>query len=321
MLSYEEFKEAFGIRFPEVMGKEYSEFEFIEFPVKKHGRDLDGFTFCSKGEFTKKFPVMKPTFYFQEVYSSYLEHGDINRELYYIADSMRTAISKCYNLSEIMDVKKIRKGVVAELINPKMLNVYKHDLPHREFLNMVIIYRWVVNIDEMGIYSTVIDNNIMESAKLSEEDLYQYALKNTKRILEPKVKSFDQIVRNTMRRWGNSESEIRKCLNELGKDNRMYVLSNKHDYRATTGLIYKELLEEVARKCESDYYIVPTSINEALLVPLTVSCMSPISLYEILRGSNAAYKGDDYNILSDTLYYYSAESGELSVLDFDEMRV
>ena len=48
MLSYEEFKNTFCARFPEVMGPGFEDYELKLLPVVKRGKPLDGFTFCLK---------------------------------------------------------------------------------------------------------------------------------------------------------------------------------------------------------------------------------------------------------------------------------
>jgi hypothetical protein len=311
MLTYDEFKESFCARFPEVMGPEYEDYEMKLMPVTKRGKVLDGFTFCPKRRNRKETSVM-PTFYFDDIYEMYREDPDINRHLYEVAASMRRAYAQGQSMIPNVSLDSVKKNIIAELVNPEVARSYICDIPHRYFLNLCIIYRWVVNVDDSGIYSTVIDNELMSAAGLNEEDLYANALKNTRKIIVPQIKSFDSIVRNIMKREGKTDSEIRKMLGKVDKENRIYVLTNKRNFRASTAIIYKEVLQMIAKKTESDYYIVPSSVNESLLVPVKAG-LCPENLIEMLNESNSIYFNDDDQMLSDTVYYYNIENDSLDV--------
>ena len=62
--------------------------------------------------------------------------------------------------------------MIAELVNPIAASSYIYDLPHREFLDLFIIYRWVVDISDTGVYSCLIDNDLLSAVDLTEEILY-----------------------------------------------------------------------------------------------------------------------------------------------------
>ena len=70
------------------------------------------------------------------------------------------------------------------------------DIPHREFQDLSIIYRWVVKIEDKTIYSTVIRNSLAEELGMEEEQLFNAAAENTRRILPPVVKSMNETIRD-----------------------------------------------------------------------------------------------------------------------------
>lgn len=317
MLSYEEFKNTFCVRFPEVMGPEYDDYELKLMPVVKRGKTLDGFTFCPKDKEGKT--TVMPTFYFEDLYDAYSHHNDLTRELYEISDSMKNAITKGISMSEDISLKTVKKNVIAELVNPEVCRAYIDGIPHREFLNLYIIYRWVLNIDESGVYSGIIDNELMSAVEMDEQMLYECAMRNTRKMIVPQIKNFDTVVRGMMRREGSSESEIKRVTKNLNKDNRVYMLTNKYHFKASTALIYSEVLDQIARKADSDYYIVPTSVNESLIVPVKAG-IEPEKLQEMLTESNNYYFSNDDNMLSDTVYYYDRNESVLLILENEEVR-
>ena len=317
MLTYDEFKTTFCARFPEVMGDEYERYELKLMPVKKRGRELDGFTFCPI-EDSNKIKAM-PTFYFNELYEAYCDNPDMSLCVVTIAASMRNALSKGRDISGFVDLSKIKKNVIADLVNPEVASPYLFNVPHREFLNLCITYRWVLNVDESGVYSGLIDNDLMNAVNLDEEDLYVNAMKNTKRLIVPQFKTFDSLIRRMLRRDGRTESEIRRFIGKIPPEDRMYVITNKHSFRGSTALLNKGFLEKIAEKLESDYYIIPTSVNESLVIKAD-SKLGVERMMTLLLESNSYYiQGDE--MLSDSIYYYCAEEGTLSVCDEGEVRV
>ncbi|MBP5179804.1 MAG: hypothetical protein J6127_00740 [Clostridiales bacterium] len=318
MLTYEEFKNTFSSKFPEVMGTDFQGYELKMIPVVKRGKNLDGFTFCPR-ERDGEISVM-PTYYFNDIYEAYCSDEDMTRSLYEISCSMKKSMMAGQVMSHDIDFSKIKKNVIAELVNTERGTDYIYDIPHREFFDLTIVYRWVVKVDETGIYSSMIDNKLMETAGLTEEELYRNAMKNTKRIIPPKIKTFDSVIRKIMKDSGKSDYEIRKCLGSTPEHQRIYVLCNKHNFRASTAILFNDVLDAVAQKTGCSYYIVPTSVNESLAVPV-LSGIEPLRLLEMLIDSNQHFTGDDDQILSDSIYYYDAEKSKLKLVDFGKVRI
>ena len=318
MLTYEEFKSAFCAKFPEMMGPEFAGYEMKMMPVVKKGKCLDGFTFCQQND-SKKVSVM-PSYYFDDIYRSYCRDEDLSRSLYEICASMKNCLQNGPLVPEDVNLTNIKKNVIAELMSRYTASECMDTVPHRMYEDMYIVYRWVVKLDDNGVFSTLIDNNLMDAINITEDELYKCAMVNTKRLIVPQIKTLDSVIRQMMRKEGKTDREIRKSLGKADKDTRIYILTNKQNFRASTAIMFDSVRRKIADKLESDFYVVPTSVNESLIVPATCD-IDPSRLWQMLAESNAYYLGDEDQILSDSIYYYSAESGELQGMRFGEVRV
>ena len=49
------------------------------------------------------------------------------------------------------------------------------NLPHRDFQDLSVIYRWVVSVEQQGLSSVVINNHVAESLGMGEEQLFRAA--------------------------------------------------------------------------------------------------------------------------------------------------
>ena len=122
-----------------------------------------------------------------------------------------------------------------------------------------------------------------------------------------------------MKRSGATDKEIRSTLKRIDNEHHIWVLTNKHNFRASTAIIYKEVLRKIAEKSGGDYYILPSSVNDAIAFPVTTG-ITPDHLLNMLDDSNNTFFSQDDQMLSDTIYYYDASKEELYVCDREEVR-
>lgn len=94
-----------------------------------------------------------------------------------------------------------------------------------------------------------VDRHFLDSVKLSEEDAWQYARKNT--FSESRIFAV---------------KDVFPCINN---EPFLYVLTNKKVIRGAGGLLNQELIRAFASKHEVQrVLILPSSIHEILLLPL-----------------------------------------------------
>ena len=81
-----------------------------------------------------------------------------------------------------MSLKKQKDNIVAMLINAEANKERLKDMPHRmvEGLDLVIVYKIIFKKDSEGITSSDINNGMMAMLRVTEDELYTIAMKNTK---------------------------------------------------------------------------------------------------------------------------------------------
>lgn len=113
-----------------------------------------------------------------------------------------------------IDPSRLPDNVTLKLINTEQNKELLENVPHREFEDLSIIYSWTIGMESEGVYSTIVTNDMAEGIGLSEEELYQRACENTKRLFPTEIKSMADIVTDLMLRklWTVWQKTLKKQL-------------------------------------------------------------------------------------------------------------
>ena len=90
-------------------------------------------------------------------------------------------------------------------------------------------------------------------------------------------------------------------------EDKMFVLSNKSKVNGASILLDKQMMQKVIDKVGTDFYILPSSIHECLVVPATQD-MEPSDLVAMVREVNQT-NVEICDRLSDEIYTYSMDEG------------
>ena len=89
----------------------------------------------------------------------------------------------------------------------------------------------------------------------------------------------------------------------------LYILTNSFQSYGASSILYPGILPRLFDRLQDDFYLLPASLHEFLLIREQED-FTPASLASILRQINhTAVSAEDF--LSDSLYFYSHDSGEI----------
>ena len=89
----------------------------------------------------------------------------------------------------------------------------------------------------------------------------------------------------------------------------MMVISNEKHFRGSAALFYPGNLEKISMALGGNFYIIPSSVHEVLAIPDDPSIVV-LYLQELVAEANLMYVSENER-LSDSVYYYDANSGEV----------
>lgn len=275
MKSFEEFK-AEVMKWMQEKAKE-QEYILSEGQNYKVNQQLD---YVSLGK--KQNPSCQPVVYVQDMYITYhkeMEKGDFSEKdivkilLEEFWDMLTSHLKIAQNMAdELSDAEKVKDMFICQLVNADRNKAMLRDLPHRDYLDLAIIYR--IMFADGG--SAVVTNDMAEVLGMKEEELYLMARKNLNRIL-PIMET----------RVGVDDVE-------------MIFLTNASNLFGAATIMDTEKLEQIAEKYGTDLYIMPASIHELVITPVNWNRETlEVALWEANR---SVIQPEIY--LSDTLYRY-----------------
>ena len=266
--------------------------------VKNNGVTLRGMTFSGMGD------GISPTIYLESYFEAFNHGYDLDELSDKIIDLFRFGAKKdFFDVQEFLDFECAKNHIAYKLVNYNKNEELLKKIPHRKFLDMAIVYYFLLDTKEgdMENATILIYNNHLENWGVSVEELDQIAAKNTPVLLKEDLRNILEVIEGLLHQEREEEEE--------DGDYGMYVLSNKSKIFGAAAILYSNVLKSFAQKVDSDLYIIPSSVHEVILVPKKDG-MSWEPLLQMVKEVNAT-QVEDVEILADNLYYYSREKDEV----------
>lgn len=159
-----------------------------------------------------------------------------------------------------------------------------------------------------GLMRLPITKELAKGYGYNEEEILSVALHNTMKRFEPCLLSLLRISCDKGRR-DFSHARLYSKDFVFEKDDGLYVLTNQECFFGATVLFYPELIEKLAEVFEEDFYVIPSSLHETILVKESIS-PSIEDLHNMVRSVNRDIVAPK-DVLSDRVFKYDAKQGEL----------
>lgn len=213
-----------------------------------------------------------------------------------------------------INVENAKERIVLQLINTEKNKDLLKDLPHKNFLDLSIIFVLVeYNNNKDMVGSIKITYNLAEKLRLDVEQLFQLAVVNTKNLFPFKVMTTYELFLETCMKQGISRELAEVMLYEPDEvQNAIWVLTNRQKFNGGVVLLYEEEIQKLSRKLESDLYLLPSSQHEIIAVPTEIVGNTEC-LMHMVKSTNEEVVGEK-DFLSDSLYHYNRNSRTISLV-------
>lgn len=136
---------------------------------------------------------------------------------------------------------------------------------------------------------------------MEEEALYALALENTNRLFPPMISTIGEVL-GEMELPGMPKME----------DNILLCIHNRPNQYGSSGMLFESILQQLAERLGGNFYILPSSTHELLAVPADKCRLEEYRMMVKEVNVSAGLAGTE-SYLSDEVYLYNAETGELSI--------
>ena len=318
MKNYSEFMEYIKENVTDYLPERFEEAEIsIQQVVKNNDVVLDGLSIRNPDS------NLSPNIYLNPLYEQYQKGRNLDELVSSIADTYIENIAPLEEraiqmpLDDMFDYEQVKDNIFPRLVNLERNQLGLKDVPYTKLGDLAVTYRVKVSGDSNTLSSLAITNALMEKYGVTTGELHEQALENMERLLPAAFHSLDDIMTDIMavelsKNEGISMEEAKDYIREMIPPNasQMYCLTNETKINGATCIINENVQKMVADKVGGDYFIIPSSVHEVLILPKS-SDMSPQELESIVKGVNAAYVSPN-EFLSDHVYQYDAKEHKLS---------
>ncbi len=301
-MTYEMFMEVVTEKFKNYLPQDYQDMEVRVEPVKKVNCILDGITLVG-GEQERR---ILPTLYINHMYDCYMESNDLQGVLQAAVTQM-VELMQNHSQMPTLDWENAKSNIVFQLVNTEQNKEMLLNMPHREFQDLSIIYSLVVSIEAQGIQNIKVDNSLAAWLGFDEEQLFNLATVNTKRILPPCIKSMNEMM-HEMFSEGNMPAEM--IVEEMPLEQTMWIITNNRNLNGAVSMLYEDKLHMLAQQMDTDLYILPSSTHEVIAV--SASMGEPEELAQMVSEVNMSQVALE-DRLSNQVYHYDKDLRKLTL--------
>lgn len=294
-MNYQQFIEEVERRVKEKIKGNETMTVYIHTAVKNNGKERKGITVSEKGIH------ISPTIYLEEYFQQFQEGKPIEKIVEKILQLYEEV--KCSHPCEeslLQNYEELKGKFACKLIhrgkNEKLLN----DIPYVPWMDLAIVVFVLLEVSPYGTATVLVRKEHLEIWGLTEAQLFDEAKKNTPILLPYQFCPMRKLLREICP-YAVDEGEE--------EEESLYVLSNKLRSFGAASMLYEGILEKVGQKLGENYYILPSSIHEVIVVP---ESKSPVKqdLKEMVREINET-QVEEEEVLSDRVYYFSRKENRL----------
>lgn len=235
---------------------------------------------------------VSPTLYLEDFYQEFLDGESLLDITYRIMDVYEEIrFENSWELEHILDYDTISGQIVFKLIHLRQNLPLLQNVPFVRYQDLVIVFLLMVDVEPCGSGTIIITNDMKNSWGVTANDLYEAALQNTPKLLPSDFRPMCSVV---------SEMLGTTCSYEDFEDTHMYILTNAQKQYGASAILYPGLLEHISEQLGEDFYLIPSSIHEFIILPSSYS-PSTRELNEMVNEVNSNELPED-EFLSDHIY-------------------
>ena len=248
---------------------------------------------------------ISPTIYIDEYSRHYEKTHDMDEICQQISEMYEKHGNVEFDIDSVVNFERVKTKICAKLINrEKNMSLLKY-VPYREFLDLAVVY--FISVEGIGNASILIRAGLADRWGVTEEELYSCAMQNTPLLFPENIQSMSEMLKGML----SVEAMPDEAFAAI--EDTIYVATNQSKIFGATVLLYPRFLEHEAEALGRNFYIIPSSVHEVLIIPAEKIEQDADELLEMVKEVNTTQVSDE-EVLSDNVYYYDREKNEVKAL-------
>ena len=232
-----------------------------------------------------------------------------------------------FDMNFFMNYENVKKKLVLRLIHQEKNRDLLSLVPHIKFQDLAIVCHCVLMTEEIGAGAILIYKEHLKMWQIEEEILFKDAFENSPKIEPYHILKMSEMVRSILERttkerieeicgeyYFDKELLLNSTLDHMTRELEeqqipMYVITNENRYYGAACMVYPNMLEIIAEKLQDDFYIIPSSIHEIIVVAKK-QCIDSFGLNEMIEEVNMTQvEAEEW--LSNHTYLYQRKTQKL----------
>lgn len=299
-MNIEHFTERIAADLQTTLPHKYAHVEVSSRNVEKIGGSYLGIELKPEGNFG---PLLKAGKYYEE----YMHGTPYFHVLNLIVNDAVNALDKLPPKLDI-NLDKLEENIFIQVVQTESNKKYLEKIPHLEIEDLSIICRFNVEISANDEGSIVISDEWLDILDINEEELFCIARENAPMNRPVKIQSMNEVIHTL-------GSEVP----ENTPKSPLVIVTNETGIDGASVLFYPGVLERCADILNGNFYILPSSLHEFLILGEDETT-SAKELKKLVKDVNDNIL-DPEEFLSNNVYHYDWKEKVFEIADKYEARM
>ncbi len=254
---------------------------------------------------------ISPTIYLEEFYERFCNKESLEsivKDVMSFYESVK--YEESWDTANVENYDAVQDKIVFKIIHTKRNEELLATVPHINLLDLSIVFYVLLEVKKDGTATMLIRNEHLKIWRIEENELFPLACENGQQLLPAQILTMQE----TIEELANPEQKRPRNLLEEPKEvfrDAIYVLTNSIRSFGAGCIMYPGLLEKVGLLLGENYYILPSSVHEWILVPESKG-LDPEKMNMMVQEVNKTQVEEEEQ-LSDHIYFYERKKKQLMI--------
>lgn len=296
-MDYETFKQEFAEDIKEKLSQRgYGEVMTSFHDIEKTNQNYEAISVVQAGS------NIGVNFNIENAFASYEHTGDYEGVLASATGVIVGGLDQipAVDVNALMNYEVMKEKLSVEVISADANEELLAKVPHDRIEDLAVVYRFIMESNEDGRASILVNNDLIERMGVTHEQLRADALENSPEIRPVVIQGMNEVMKEMM------GPEAYEMFGIPDDTEEMMFIATVPDKNSGAGVLaYQDFMDQAAEKIGGDFYVIPSSIHEILLVPDNGEVQAE-GLKEMVQEVNATEVSPEEK-LSDNVYHYDSK--------------